>query len=1004
MKKIVCIVVSLCTATLACSGEDPIPGKRGRAVAPRLTGASWARCCVRPAEVRKSCGEKDAPGLLESAHGDCLDTAITVLERRASRDLAAAYFLRWQRNDSPMDLLRALRTAEDELRRDPRSREALFNKALAQEHLGLVDEAMNSWNRLDAIEDSDWAKEGAEHRKQLFAGVERNRRWQTDLEAALRRRDRGALSRLTKPSPSAVMRHFEISDLFDSVQASLLASVLAETGDRYAQDVLDAMARTKDRDALKRGIEEFQRVPNPDYARAALLLERARNPLSLSARYGVAAAGFSGGRKSLEQLDAIRVPPGYRDLAARRQMLRGNALEYEGRYLDALGTYEAAMRFAGDDASAKAAILLRRSNNYLALGNSKSALRDAIDALALLPGVPRPMDQFRVYETAALAMEKLGELQVALQYRNAALAAVSQPPVSPKHLSGVLSRRAGILAALGWRKEAVRDLEEAADLAESIAEVSERELLKMRIHEIEGQMLLDTNPKAAVDKFTAAIALAPAQDSSHRAVLRYKRAIARRAAGDPEAEEDILAALRILRTEAEALLKSSERGKFEDLWTDYFARFDAMQRDLIVSRINANDMDGAFVHAEQARAFEPMHLLLQTGPAPPGFVRIETVSDLQRNRARLPEDTVVLQYLVLADKTYVWILTRNALRLWLLPVRHNTIERWVEEAHDAARSGQWPRVQSAMHTAYASLVEPALNDAPGRTRIVIVPDRPMHALPFAALNDSKGVYLIQRASIAVAGSTSLYLYALHRDGELASNGNPSVLIVAEPATDPRLELRPLPGARAEARTLKSILYKDAEILLGADATSRRFLAAAKNATIIHFAGHGIANAAMPWMSMLALAPEGTDRGELTAKKLLTEVRDLSGTRFIVLAACSTASGGSVGPEGVAPLVRPLLAARVPAVVGTVADVSDATVKDLLVSLHCHYRNGDDVAVALQNAQRVMLRKNNSAGPWVLFQVVGYAGSPYPRPAPSEETSELFPCQNLLYRPDGLHSQ
>jgi CHAT domain-containing protein len=271
------------------------------------------------------------------------------------------------------------------------------------------------------------------------------------------------------------------------------------------------------------------------------------------------------------------------------------------------------------------------------------------------------------------------------------------------------------------------------------------------------------------------------------------------------------------------------------------------------------------------------------------------------------------------------------------------------------------------------------------------------------LNDQNG-YLIERASIAVAGSTSLYLYALHRDRELASNAATSVLIVGEPGIDPRFGLSPLPFAEAEALELKSFLYKDAETLDGTQATTRRFLAAAKNATIIHFAGHGRANPATPWTSMLFLAPEGADRGELTAWKLLTEASDLAKTRLIVLAACDTASGDSVGPEGVAPLVRPLIAARVPAVVGTLADVSDATTKDLLVSFHCHYRHGDDVAVALQNAQRAMLRKTKSAGAWALFQVVGYADSPYPRPAALEDNSELFPCQDLLYRPDGLHSQ
>jgi CHAT domain-containing protein len=124
----------------------------------------------------------------------------------------------------------------------------------------------------------------------------------------------------------------------------------------------------------------------------------------------------------------------------------------------------------------------------------------------------------------------------------------------------------------------------------------------------------------------------------------------------------------------------------------------------------------------------------------------------------------------------------------------------------------------------------------------------------------------------------------------------------------------------------------------------------------------------------------------------------------VLAACSTASGESVGPEGLAPLVRPLIAARVPAVVGTLWDVKDtATIKDLLVSLHRHYRNGADVAVALQQAQLAMLRE--PARTWAPLQVVGYAASPYaPHAAQEELTSEYVRTENSLHRPDGLHPQ
>jgi CHAT domain-containing protein len=303
-----------------------------------------------------------------------------------------------------------------------------------------------------------------------------------------------------------------------------------------------------------------------------------------------------------------------------------------------------------------------------------------------------------------------------------------------------------------------------------------------------------------------------------------------------------------------------------------------------------------------------------------------------------------------------------------------------------------------MVPAYEQLFRGPLNDptARSKTRIVIVPDGPMHGLPFAALRGARqDDYLLARGSIAVAGSTSLYLYALRRDEQFRASARPKVFVVGNPELD-------LQQARDEAVEL-GLLY-DSVPLLGRDATVQNFLASAKNSTIIHFAGHGIANPQNPSLSKLRLAPHGNDSGELTAEKLMTELSELERTRLVVLAACSSAGGVTVGPEGLAPLVRPLIAANVPAVVGTLWDVNDATTRKLLVSLHCHYRNGDDVAVALQHAQ-LELRKTEHATTWAAFQVVGYAGSPFAHHVTMENTQSEHICtQNSFHRPDGLHPQ
>ena len=143
---------------------------------------------------------------------------------------------------------------------------------------------------------------------------------------------------------------------------------------------------------------------------------------------------------------------------------------------------------------------------------------------------------------------------------------------------------------------------------------------------------------------------------------------------------------------------------------------------------------------------------------------------------------------------------------------------------------------------------------------------------------------------------------------------------------------------------------------------------------MHFAGHAIVNPWQPWRSLLLFAKSEEHSGVLDAEELVTRLK-LDRTRLVVLAACSSAGGLPVGPEGVAPLVRPLIAAGVPAVIGSLWDVGDATAEELLVSFHRRYEQEGDAAEALRSAQLEMLGSGNPGLrpvlAWAAFQVIGH---------------------------------
>src|SRR5438067_8095009 len=261
-------------------------------------------------------------------------------------------------------------------------------------------------------------------------------------------------------------------------------------------------------------------------------------------------------------------------------------------------------------------------------------------------------------------------------------------------------------------------------------------------------------------------------------------------------------------------------------------------------------------------------------------------------------------------------------------------------------------------------------------RLVIIPDGPLHGLPFAALrNSTTKRCLIEDAPIEIAGSANLYLVSLRRDRALQSAAVPSVLLIGDPAFNGNLAfaqgLKPLPRARSECEKIFELYRPHAQMLMERDATIPSFLQQARESSIIHVAAHSIVNAQAPSRSYILLAPAANEPGPLEAQALLTRL-PLDHTRLVVLSTCSSAGGLPIGAEGVAPFVRPLIGAGVPAVVGTLWNIEDATAEELLVSFHRHYREGNDAAVALQLAQKGLLtQKNNNPLAWAPFQVIGH---------------------------------
>ncbi len=278
---------------------------------------------------------------------------------------------------------------------------------------------------------------------------------------------------------------------------------------------------------------------------------------------------------------------------------------------------------------------------------------------------------------------------------------------------------------------------------------------------------------------------------------------------------------------------------------------------------------------------------------------------------------------------------------WLIVVtrdRH-TIHRVPDRAQLAPMvpvfSGLIERADGLDGPAAARLYDVLLADAlrqlpPGINRLIIIPDGPLHHLPFDALREGRdGPALATRYELVVAPSATLWRHWREKSPRPATR---TALAFADPVLDAMvgttgadasernatlqrgLRLGRLPHARRESRSIEQHLG-GVEVLIGARASEKALKERdLRSYAILHFAVHAIADEAHPERSAVLLSPgAASEDGLLQSREI--EGLDLDG-RIVVLSACQTASGAILSGEGVLSLARSFFEAGANAVIGS----------------------------------------------------------------------------------------
>jgi CHAT domain-containing protein len=266
---------------------------------------------------------------------------------------------------------------------------------------------------------------------------------------------------------------------------------------------------------------------------------------------------------------------------------------------------------------------------------------------------------------------------------------------------------------------------------------------------------------------------------------------------------------------------------------------------------------------------------------------------------------------------------------------------------------------------YRLLIGPIAAELAGAEQVIIVPDRRLHTIPFAALYDTaRGRYLVDDFAMSVAPSAAFVLRGR------ASHALAPVLVVEDPQDD---DTPSLPGAAREAETIAA-MYQSSTLLDADNATRARFITAARKSGLIHYAGHAESDLENPLGALHLAAGTNHESGDLDANAI-ARLR-LTNSPLVILAACGTIRGESEHVEGMPSIARAFLAAGARNVVGTLWEVDDDTVAPLFRRLHRELRAGATPSDALRTAQLALVHDSDARlshpATWAPIELLGYS--------------------------------
>ena len=420
-----------------------------------------------------------------------------------------------------------------------------------------------------------------------------------------------------------------------------------------------------------------------------------------------------------------------------------------------------------------------------------------------------------------------------------------------------------------------------------------------------------------------------------------------------QADSQFRQALSHLESQRTALVRPDDR-------MTYLSRLIRFYDQYINFLVDQKQTDRALEVAESSRA-RVLDEVLESKTAH-ASVSAARIKELAR-----ASHTEFLSYWLGKKRSFLWTVTGENVTLYQLPPESQITplvagyRSFLENLRDPMQA-EYPAGRKLAEM----LLRPAL---PLPARVVIVPDRSLHALNFETLPDPEDPkkYLIERAAFEVAPSLSLLAEArpaAHPPDSLLLIGNPEQAVEEYPT---------LPFAASEVNQISAAFtQKKQTVLRGAEAYPMAYREVRPSQfSWIHFAAHAAANRGVPLDSALILSRNGPSY-QLLARDVMSI--PLNAT-LVTLSACRGAGAKTYSGEGQVGLSWAFLRAGARSVVAGLWDVTDKSTADLMADFYQQLAKNVAPVDALRHAKLALLHGGKVYQKpfyWGPFQL--YAGS------------------------------